>query len=91
MKRREAVAPVVEAVRRAGATERVLVAAFAGRRTARHGPLWDPRLATGAGHTAIARLLATRTFPWLPVEQKLPPPPRCPYSIAACSSWTPAS
>jgi glycerophosphoryl diester phosphodiesterase len=67
VKRRRAIAPVVDAIKRAGATERVLVAAFSGRRTARVQAALGPDLATGAGRTAIARLLAARTVPWLPL------------------------
>lgn len=67
VKRRRAVSPVVDAIRRAGATQRVLVAAFSGRRTARVRAALGPDLATGAGRTTIARLVAARTVPWLPL------------------------
>jgi glycerophosphoryl diester phosphodiesterase len=70
VKRREAVAPVVEAIKGARATERVLVAAFSARRTARVRAALGPQLATGAGRTAIARLLAARALPWLPMRDK---------------------
>jgi glycerophosphoryl diester phosphodiesterase len=67
VKKREAIGPVIEAISRAGAAERVLVAAFSARRTARVRAALGPRLATGAGRTAIARLVAAKTFPWLPM------------------------
>jgi glycerophosphoryl diester phosphodiesterase len=65
IKRRQAVAPVVEAVRRAGAGRRVLVASFSGRRTGRAQAALGPDLATGAGRGAITRLWAARRWPWL--------------------------
>ncbi len=70
VKRRQAIVPVVEAIRRAGAAERVLVAAFAGRRTARARAALGPQLATGAGRTAIARLMLAKTLPWLPLGDR---------------------
>jgi glycerophosphoryl diester phosphodiesterase len=65
VKKREAIAPVVEAIKRANAAERVLVAAFSGQRTARVRAALGPGLATGAGRTAIARLMLAKTVPWL--------------------------
>lgn len=67
VKKREAIAPVVEAIRHAGAAQRVLVAAFSARRTARVRAALGPQLATGAGPTAIARLILAKTVPWLPM------------------------
>jgi glycerophosphoryl diester phosphodiesterase len=67
VKKRAAVTPVVEAIRRAGAGERVLVAAFSARRTARVRAALGPQLATGAGRTAIARLMVAKAVPWLPI------------------------
>jgi glycerophosphoryl diester phosphodiesterase len=67
VKRREAIAPVADAIRRAGATGRVLVAAFSGHRTAGVRAALGPELATGAGRTTIARLMAARAVPWLPL------------------------
>ncbi|MGA3221535.1 MAG: glycerophosphodiester phosphodiesterase [Acidimicrobiales bacterium] len=67
VKKREAIAPVVDAIRHAGAADRVLVAAFSAHRTARVRAALGPQLATGAGRTAIARLVAAKTVPWLPI------------------------
>ncbi len=65
VKRREAIAPVIDAIKHAGATDRVLVAAFSARRTTRVRAALGPQLATGAGRAAIARLVAAKAVPWL--------------------------
>jgi glycerophosphoryl diester phosphodiesterase len=54
-----AVEPTVAAVRRAGATDRVLLAAFADARLARIRALVGPAVATGMGQRAVARLWAS--------------------------------
>lgn len=59
------VGPVVEAVRRTGAKGRVLVTAFSGSRTARARRRLGPGVATGAGRSVIATLLAAKRLPVL--------------------------
>lgn len=56
----EAVAPVVDALRRTGSVDRVLVAAFGGRRSAEVRSALGPNLATGAGRGTVAALLAAK-------------------------------
>ena len=71
VKRPEAVAPVVDAIKRTGSRDRVLIAAFSGRRTAmvRHalgaGQAGGtaPDVATGAGRGTIAALVVAKTVP----------------------------
>jgi glycerophosphoryl diester phosphodiesterase len=58
-----AVAPVVEAVTRAGADSRVLLTSFSGWRLARLRRALGPQVATGAGRGAIATLLAAKSAP----------------------------
>lgn len=65
IKTSSAVAPVVEAVARAGAVDRVLVTAFSDARTARARRRLGRGVATGAGRVAIARLLAAKRLPAL--------------------------
>ncbi|XVU23808.1 glycerophosphodiester phosphodiesterase [Actinoplanes sp. CA-054009] len=62
--------PTVEAVRRAGAAERVLLASFSDRRLARLRALADPGVATSMGPASVARL---RLASLLGVRLKLPP------------------
>jgi glycerophosphoryl diester phosphodiesterase len=74
VKRREAVAPVVDAIRRTGSIDRVLVAAFSGRRTAmvrtalRTGP--GVEVATAAGRLTVAMLLGAKAVPGLRFQPK---------------------
>jgi glycerophosphoryl diester phosphodiesterase len=56
----EAVAPVVDALRRTGSVDRVLVAAFGGRRSAQVRSALGPTLATGAGRATVAALVAAK-------------------------------
>lgn len=60
-----AVAPVAEAVSRTNSLDRVLVASFSAARTAAVKRLLGPGLATGAGRTAIATLVAAKRAPVL--------------------------
>jgi glycerophosphoryl diester phosphodiesterase len=68
VKRREAIAPVVDALRRTASADRVLVAAFAGRRTSRVRAALGPELATGAGTWTVARLVAAKVWARAPVR-----------------------
>jgi glycerophosphoryl diester phosphodiesterase len=68
VKRREAIGPVVEAIRRTGAVDRVLVASFAGSRAARARSALGPALATGAGRWTVASLLAAKVVRFWPVS-----------------------
>jgi glycerophosphoryl diester phosphodiesterase len=68
VKRREAIGPVVEAIRRTGAVDRVLVASFSGSRAARAREALGPDLATGAGRLTVASLLAAKVVSFWPVS-----------------------
>jgi glycerophosphoryl diester phosphodiesterase len=59
-----AVAPVADVVRRAGALDRVLLAAFSDARTARLRAELGPALATSLGPRAAATLYATSRVGW---------------------------
>ncbi len=90
VKKKQAIAPVVEAIKRADAVERVLVAAFSGRRTAQVRAALGPALATGAGRTTIARLMLAKKVPWLGMGPG-PRPLRYRCTAMACAYWTPVS
>jgi glycerophosphoryl diester phosphodiesterase len=60
VKTTQAVAPVVDALKRTGAVDRVLVAAFGGQRSAQVRSALGPTLATGAGRGTVAALLAAK-------------------------------
>lgn len=64
VKSREAVRPVVGAIRRSGAAERILVASFSGWRAHQVRAGVGPGLATGAGRSAVALLLAAKRAPF---------------------------
>jgi glycerophosphoryl diester phosphodiesterase len=64
----EAVSPVVEAIRRTASVDRVLVAAFGGRRSAQVRSALGPTLATGAGRGTIAALVAAKVGLRAPVR-----------------------
>ena len=68
VKRPEALAPVADALRRTASVERVLVAAFAGRRAAKARAALGPTLATGAGRWAVTALVAAKIVGFLPVR-----------------------
>ncbi|WP_203917589.1 glycerophosphodiester phosphodiesterase family protein [Rugosimonospora africana] len=59
-----AVAPVVDVVRRAGALDRVLLAAFSDARTARLRAELGPELATSLGHRGAGLLYAASRVGW---------------------------
>jgi glycerophosphoryl diester phosphodiesterase len=78
IKRTEAVRPVVEAIRRTGSVDRVLVASFSGSRAARARATLGPGLATGAGRWAVAGLVAAKVVKFWPapshaVAAQVPP------------------
>jgi glycerophosphoryl diester phosphodiesterase len=60
VKRPEAVQPVIEALKRTASVHRVLVASFSDRRASRVRAGVGPNLATGAGRSSVARLVAAR-------------------------------
>ncbi len=64
----EAIAPVVDVLRRTQSVNRVLVAAFAGQRSARARAELGPTLATGAGRWTVAALLAAKVVAKMPVR-----------------------
>jgi len=68
VKRREAITPVVDAIRRTGAVDRVLVASFSGSRAARARAALGPELATGAGRWTVASLVAAKVASFWPVS-----------------------
>jgi glycerophosphoryl diester phosphodiesterase len=70
VKTQEAVAPVIEVLRRTGAVDRVLVAAFSERRSAQVRDALGPALATGAGRLTVAMLVAAKFVPRAPVRTR---------------------
>lgn len=60
IKAAEAVAPVIEAVKRTASVERVLLTSFSGRRTAKARSAFGPSLATGAPPATVALLVAAK-------------------------------
>ncbi len=64
----EAVAPVVDVLRRTASVERVLVAAFSDRRSAQVRAALGPQLATSAGRVTVAKLVAAKLFSRVPVR-----------------------
>jgi glycerophosphoryl diester phosphodiesterase len=56
----EAVTPVVDVIRRTGSVNRVLLTAFAGRRSAQARAALGPTLAIGAGRGTVAALVAAK-------------------------------
>jgi glycerophosphoryl diester phosphodiesterase len=68
VKRREAISPVVEAIKRTGSVNRVLVASFAGSRAARVRAALGPELATGAGRLTVASLVVAKVVSFWPVS-----------------------
>lgn len=64
----EAIAPVVEALRRTGSVDRVLIASFAGQRSAQARAALGPALATGAGRWTVAALVAAKVVAKVPVR-----------------------
>jgi glycerophosphoryl diester phosphodiesterase len=64
VKEDEAVAPLVSAIKHTSAQDRVLIASFSGRRTARVRAAIGPALATSAGRATVALLLATKFVPF---------------------------
>ncbi len=66
----EAIAPVVDVLRRTAAVDRVLVAAFVGRRSAQARAALGPTLATGAGRGTVAALVAAKAVPLVPVRSQ---------------------
>jgi glycerophosphoryl diester phosphodiesterase len=70
VKRREAVVPVVEAIKRTGSKHRVLIAAFSDRRTEMVRAVLGPGLATGAGRWTIALMVGTKVLPLVAFRPK---------------------
>lgn len=68
VKRRDAIGPVVEAIRRTSAVDRVLVAAFSGSRAARARASLGPTLAVGAGRWTVASLVAAKVVGLPPIS-----------------------
>jgi glycerophosphoryl diester phosphodiesterase len=66
----DAIAPVVDVLRRTASVDRVLVAAFAGRRSARARAALGPMLATGAGRGTVAALVAAKVVALVPVRSQ---------------------
>ncbi len=66
----EAVAPVVDVLRRTASVERVLVAAFSDRRSAQVRDALGPQLATSAGRVTVATLVAAKLVSKFPVRTK---------------------
>jgi glycerophosphoryl diester phosphodiesterase len=64
----EAVAPVVDVLRRTASVERVLVAAFSDRRSEQVRAALGPQLATSAGRITVATLVAAKVFSRVPVR-----------------------
>ncbi|MGH9105682.1 MAG: glycerophosphodiester phosphodiesterase [Acidimicrobiales bacterium] len=64
VKRREAVGPVVEAIKRTRSEGRVLVAAFSVRRTALARAALGPGVPTGGGRWTVGMLLAAKALPF---------------------------
>jgi glycerophosphoryl diester phosphodiesterase len=70
VKTQEAVAPVIEVLKRTGAIDRVLVAAFSERRSAQVRDALGPALATGAGRITVAMLVAAKFVTRVPVRTR---------------------
>jgi glycerophosphoryl diester phosphodiesterase len=68
LKQPEAIAPVVDVLRRTASLDRVLVAAFSDRRSARARAALGPNLATGAGRWTVAALVAAKVVALVPVR-----------------------
>ena len=64
----EAVAPVVDILKRTASVDRVLVAAFSDRRSTLVRAALGPALATGAGRRTVATLVAAKVVGLVPVR-----------------------
>jgi len=70
VKTQEAVAPVVDVLRRTASVDRVLVAAFSDRRSALVRAELGPTLAIGAGRRTVATLVAAKVVGLVPVRTR---------------------
>jgi glycerophosphoryl diester phosphodiesterase len=70
VKTAEAVAPVVDILKRTASVDRVLVAAFSDRRSALVRAALGPTLATGAGRRTVAALVVAKVIGLVPVRTR---------------------